>query len=137
MGGHPHPEQLVHSHPEHVEHLGVDALDRSVRGQRDDSVVVAPTTQRAVAELGREPRVGRAQARLGDPYRKDEVRVGVVISHSRENIHDHEARGAHAAHRRPRHQSTPDIARLPAGCTVTSSIGALPVPARSRPPRSS
>ena len=92
---------------------------------------------------GREPR-------LGEQGREQQVGVGVVLAHGAQHLVRDASRGLHArggalgrrsasdviarrpaSRRGPRHQSAAGIARLPAGCTSSSSSGVDAVPANT------
>ena len=136
VGRHPHPEELMRAEAEGVEHFGVELGQRPPRHQAQNAVIVALATEGAVAEFGGESGIRLAQMCLRELRGQQQVRVRVAFVDRAKYLIGDPARRldpsgpgaralrAHAATTaapagRPRHQSTADMARFPAGCTVT------------------
>ena len=86
VGGHAHPEQLVGSEPQHVEHLRVDAFGRSVGRLGDDGVVEALPADGAEGQLGGERRVAGLEPVAAQDRRHLEVGVGPLVDGAQQRV---------------------------------------------------
>ena len=149
--GDPHRQQLMDAEPERIEHLRVEPLQRAIdrRGRaRGRSSRASAVCRRRARWRGRRRRARAAPRRAATAAagsRRRRPPAPRAAPRRRPGERAAPGRGAlggrgRRRHRattvepsRPRHQSAAGIARLPAGCTSTSSSGTEPVPTYTPP----